>query len=176
MQATDTLYGRVRNSVITLSGVFARVSVKHGHLVIADGRKGEFVETRFSRADCPISRLIVTTHDGVITAAALRWLDGVGAALIVLDYDGRPIAASVPRRNVRHGARLRRRQPLLRIDAGDGAEIAAELIGAKIAGQAALLRALGMVEAADSIAAGSLPAGRAALLGAEGIASNRYWA
>jgi CRISPR-associated protein Cas1 len=179
VQLTDTLYGAVRNGVLTLSGFYCRVSIEHGRLAVIDGLRGEFVETRFSRAYCPISRLIITSHEGMITAAAVRWLDGVGAVVVMLDYDGRPLLASVPRRPAGM-ARLRRRQAGLSIEAGLGAEIARELIEAKNAGEIALLRDLGMVGAADraSIVADALPAvgtGRNALLGIEGRVSSIFW-
>jgi CRISPR-associated protein Cas1 len=146
---------------------------------VIDGMRGEYFETRFARAYCPISRLIMTSIEGMTTVAAAKWLDGIGAAVILLDYDGRPLLASVPRRPAGM-ARLRRRQAGLTIEAGLGAEIARELIEAKNAGEIALLRELGMVEAAAeaSTFAEALPAagsGRDALLGVEGRVSSIFW-
>jgi CRISPR-associated endonuclease Cas1 len=110
----------------------------------------------------------------------MHWLDAVGAALVVLDYSGRPVVTSVPRRSVRHGARLRRTQAQLGIGGGRGAEIARELIEAKITGQISLLRELDRSEAADRATefAAQLPpagSGRSPLLGIEGRVSNIHW-
>jgi CRISPR-associated protein Cas1 len=180
MQFSDHVFGTVKNGVYVLSGFVTSVREELGHLVVRDGIKGADTERRYPRASCPISRLIAVRSEGYITLAAMHWLDAVGAALVVLDYTGRPIVASVPRRSVRHGARLRRRQAQLVISNGRGAEIARELIEAKIAGQIALLRELDRTEAADRATefAAQLPpagSGRSALLGIEGRVSNIYW-
>jgi hypothetical protein len=60
MRFDDALYGTAKNGVITLAGYVASVTVEHGSLLIKDGLKGNVVERRFSRAACPITRLIST--------------------------------------------------------------------------------------------------------------------
>jgi CRISPR-associated protein Cas1 len=180
LRVEDELHGVVRNGVIVLSGPVAAVTVQAMHLVVRDGLHDAPIERRFGRATCPVSRVVLTSLHGYVSTVAMHWLDAIGAALVVLDYDGRPIVASVPRRSVRHGAQLRRTQAQLGIGAGRGAEIARELIEAKIAGQISLLQALGRTEAAERAAkfAALLPpagTGRAALLGIEGRVSNIYW-
>jgi CRISP-associated protein Cas1 len=179
VRVEDELHGIVRNGVIVLSGPAASVTVQSMHLVLKDGLRDAPIERRFARATCPVSRVIITGLHGYVSTVAMHWLDAIGATLAVLDYDGRPIAASVPHRNVRHGARLRRRQARLDIANGRGAEIARELIEAKIAGQIALLRGLDRAAADRAVVfAAALPAagsGRSALLGIEGRVSGIYW-
>jgi CRISPR/Cas system-associated endonuclease Cas1 len=116
-----------------------RVTVSMGSLVVRDGLHGAEVERTFARASCPISRLIAVRPEGVITFSALRWLHNVGAAFVNLDYDGTPIAASLPRVTV--PAALRRVQAANSIETRLGKAIASNLIQAKIAGQIATLGA-----------------------------------
>jgi CRISP-associated protein Cas1 len=179
MLLTDQPRG-VHNGVLILSGHRTSVRVDQHQLVVTDGGPDPDIVRRFDRGTCPISRLVIVREGGFLSLGAAYWLDGIGAAFLALDYNGRPIVANVPRRNVRHGARLRRRQALLDISSGRGAEIASDLIEAKIAGQIALLCDLDRAEAAGSAAvfATALPAagsGRAPLLGIEGRVSGIYW-
>ena len=85
MNSEDTLYGRVKNGVLTLSGNNASIRVDGGHLVVSDGptqvppdHRGpapslaqRMVTGRFRRAGCPINRVVVTRPDGFITFAAV---------------------------------------------------------------------------------------------------------
>jgi CRISPR/Cas system-associated endonuclease Cas1 len=171
----------VKNGVLTLSaGPGASLKVVQNHLIASDGG----TELKFRRAACPVSRVIVVRSEGFITVPALRWLHEVGAALVVLQYDGTPIATSVPRATV--PAALRRTQAATTIETRLGKAIARDLIQAKIAGQIATLRAFDRDAAADeidAIAARLLPRSvrpgpgsdpGQALLGAEGMASAVY--
>jgi hypothetical protein len=72
VQFTDALYGTVKNGVIVLSGYVASVTTEHGQLVIKDGIKGNVVERTYSRAHCPISRIISTQSEGYISFNAIR--------------------------------------------------------------------------------------------------------
>jgi hypothetical protein len=93
MPWADTLYGQVKNGVLTLSGYSISVREQNGCLEIIDGLKGRSeVKLRFPRASCPVSRLIIVRSEGVLTLRAVRWLREIGASLIVLDYDGSPVA------------------------------------------------------------------------------------
>lgn len=108
MNSDDTLYGRIKNGVLTLSGNNASLRVDGGYLVVSDGpwavapdRVGpaqpiadRMVTHRFRRADCPINRIVVTRPDGFITFAAIKWLYGVGASRVQLDWDGTVLLAS----------------------------------------------------------------------------------
>src|SRR5438045_112157 len=138
---SDTLYGVVKNGVLTLSGYSISVREDNGFLLIRDGLKGRTeLELRFPRASCPVSRLVVVRSEGYLTLRAVRWLRDVGASLVVLDYDGTPILITTPKANVRAG--LRRAQALLLLETPLGTSIARNLIGAKVRGQIDVLRGL----------------------------------
>jgi CRISP-associated protein Cas1 len=173
VQPTDTLYGIVKNGVLTLSsGPGASLRVAQNHLLAKDGG----TELKFRRAACPVSRVVVVRSEGFITIPAMRWLHEVGAALVVLQYDGTPIVTSMPR--VITPAALRRTLALTSIETRLGKAIAGSLIKAKIAGQIATLRTFDRDAAADEIGTimtqlhGASPL---ALLGVEGLASAVYF-
>src|SRR6516225_4727149 len=110
MNSEDTLYGRIKNGVLTLSGNKASIRVDGGCLVVSDGPSlvgpdhvgpAAPIEQRmttqgFRRADCPINRIVVTRPDGFITFAAIKWLHGVGVGLVQLDWDGTVLVATAP--------------------------------------------------------------------------------
>src|SRR5713226_6078656 len=68
----DTLYGRIKNRVLTLSGNNSSIRVDGGSLIVSDGPvavpanhrgpalpvKERMVTCRFRRADCPIDRIV----------------------------------------------------------------------------------------------------------------------
>ena len=121
--------------MLTLSsGPGASLKVAQNHLIAQDGG----TELKFRRAACPVSRVVVVRSEGFITIPALRWLHEVGSALVVLQYDGTPIAVTVPR--VIGPATLRRTQAATTIETRLGKAIAGCLIRAKLAGQIATLR------------------------------------
>jgi CRISP-associated protein Cas1 len=121
--------------------------------------------------------VIVVRSEGFITIPALRWLHEVGSALVVLQYDGTPIAITVP--PVTIPAALRRAQAATSIETRLGNAIAYSLVQAKIAGQIATLQGFGRDAAAAEISAINerVPSHITALdlLGAEGMASTLYW-
>ena len=110
MNSNDTLYGRIKNGVLTISGNNPSIRVDGGYLVISDGPvhvaadhdgpappiHQRMVTHRFRRADCPINRIVVTRPDGFITFGAIKWLHGIGASLVQLDWDGTVLLASAP--------------------------------------------------------------------------------
>jgi CRISPR-associated endonuclease Cas1 len=190
MNSEDTLYGRIKNGVLTLSGNNASIRVDGGALVVSDGPvpvapdyrgpapspEQRMVTGRFRRAGCPINRIVVTRPDGFITFAAIKWMHGVGVGLVQLDWDGTVLLATAPAG--RDQPALRRAQALA---AGTevGWAIARELLRAKLNGQAAIARLLGSPEAAGLIVnlAGELDAATNAghLLAIEGSAAVAYW-
>ena len=101
MDSDDTLYGRIKNGVLTISGNNPSIRVDGGYLVVSDGPvsvpanlrgtadalEQRMVTHRFRRADCPINRIVVTRPDGFITFGAIKWLHGIGASLVQLDWD-----------------------------------------------------------------------------------------
>src|SRR5437764_4812072 len=175
---SDTLYGVIKNGVLTLSGYSISIREDNGTLLVKDGLKGRSeVERRFPRAFCPVSRLLVVRSEGYLTLRAVRWLRDVGASLIVLDHDGTPLLMTAPKTNIRAG--LRRAQALLSIDTPLGALIVRDLIRAKVTGQIDVLKHLHDSPAAESASAyGSRidPNTRFPdLLGIEGRVSAIYW-
>jgi hypothetical protein len=146
MQPADTLYGVIKNGVLTLSGYVISIREDMGCLLVKDGIKGADIEHRFSRASCPFSRLIIVRAEGYVTLAAVRWLHETGISLVHLNFDGTPFLTSVPSANL--PARLRRTQAALSVETRLGSSIARSLIEAKIAGQIANLRWLGFNSAA----------------------------
>jgi CRISPR-associated endonuclease Cas1 len=132
---------------------------------------------RLPRAGCPADRIVVTRPDGFITFGAIRWLHGVGCALIQLDWDGTVLLATAPAGPDRPV--IRRVQALA---AGDktGLAIMREILRCKLAGQARVARLLGGEDAAALIdrLAGEINDTRDAthVLGVEGAAAGAYWA
>ena len=174
MLPTDTLYGIIKNGVLTLSsGPGASLRVAQTHLIARDGG----TELKFRRAACPVSRVIIVRSEGFVTIPAMRWLHEVGAALVVLNYQGTPIITSLP--SVTAPATLRRTEASTTIETRLGKAIADSLIRAKIDGQIATLRTFDRPAAADEISAIAerlqARANALDLLGAEGMASAVYW-
>src|SRR5438270_2038943 len=91
MNSDDTLYGRIKNGVLTISGNNPSIRVDGGRLLVSDGPvmvpanhvgralpvADRMVTHRFRRADCPINRIVVTRPDGFITFGAIKWLHGI---------------------------------------------------------------------------------------------------
>jgi hypothetical protein len=124
MSPDDTLFGRIKNGVLTISGNNPSIRVDGGCLIVSDGPvtvaanhrgpalpvKERMVTCRFRRADCPVDRIVVTRPDGFITFGAIKWLHGVGASLMQLDWDGTVLLATAPAGNDQPA--LRRAQAL----------------------------------------------------------------
>lgn len=190
MDSGDTLFGRIKNRVLTISGNNASIRVDGGCLVISDGPvrvdpmhdgpappiEQRMVTHRFRRADCPINRIVITRPDGFITFSAIKWLHGVGASLVQLDWDGTVLLATAPAGTDLPG--LRRAQAL---SAGNetGYAITREILRLKLNGQAAVARLLGSNETGDLILklAGELDSARdmVRLLATEAMAATAYW-
>lgn len=180
MQFGDTLYGVVKNGVLVLLGYVARVTVSNGVLHIQDGVGTEVTERTFNRSHCPISRLISTQVEGIISFSAIRWLHSIGASIAHLNYDGTPIVVSVPLHTV--PAALRRKQAVLSISDPLGASIARTLLQLKLALQIGVMERMQvshrLAEAKDY--ASRLNTADTSLLltdalGIEGIVSVIYW-
>lgn len=131
--------------VVVLRGYSLRVAVERGHLVIEDQTLGVRRETRLSRVDREIRRLIVLGSSGSITLDAIKWLDGVGLPLVHLHADGRVLMVAAP--SAAHRPPVRRAQAL----AGTnhiGLQISRRLLTVKVGGQ---LDLLGRLDAARGI-------------------------
>lgn len=190
MNSDDTLYGRIKNGVLTISGNNPSIRVDGGCLVVSDGPvhvapdhngralpvKQRMVTHRFRRADCPINRIVVTRPDGFITFNAIKWLHGIGASLVQLDWDGTVLLASAPA-----GTDLpsMRRAQALAFGNDMGLAITREILRVKLNGQAAVARVLGSDETAELILklSGELDSARdmARLLAIEAMAATPYW-
>jgi CRISPR-associated endonuclease Cas1 len=150
----DTLYGHVRNGVLTISGNNPSIRIDGGRLIVKDGphivpatHRGpappveERMETlRFTRAEAAsgaLKRIIVTRPDGFVTFAALKWLHEVGCSVMQLDYDGTVIAAFGPAGPDQPA--LRRAQ-VLAADNEIGLAVMREILRVKLDGQAEVAR------------------------------------
>jgi CRISPR-associated endonuclease Cas1 len=190
MNSHDILFGRIKNGVLTISGNNPSIRVDGGYLVISDGPiavsadhhgaalpvEERMVTCRFRRADCPIDRIVITRPDGFITFGAIKWLHGVGASIVQLDWDGTVLLATAPAGTDLPG--LRRAQALSGGNA-TGYAITREILRLKLNGQAAVARLLGSNETGDLILklAGELDSARdmVRLLAIEAMAATAYW-
>ena len=124
-------------SVCVVDGFGVTISTSAGQLVIKDGIGRSRRTRRYARATHRLARLVVMGSSGNITLEAIRWLDGVGIGLVVLDSStGEIVSAST--RVANDDARLRRAQALCP-GTETGLTITKDLIGAKLVGQAELL-------------------------------------
>jgi CRISPR/Cas system-associated endonuclease Cas1 len=191
MNSDDTHYGRIRNRVLTVSGNNPSIRVDGGYLVISDGpmpvpstycgaappAKDRMTTLRLPRSACPVDRIVVTRPDGFITFGAIRWLHGVGCALVQLDWDGTVLLATAPAGPDRPA--IRRVQALAACNES-GLAIMREILRRKLAGQARVARLLGGEDAAALIdrLSGDMDHtfdGTRALA-VEGTAAATYWA
>jgi hypothetical protein len=148
MWANDDAFG-VRDGVLVLSKR-PSLKVERDRLVIGDGylpdsdRKPH--ELRLTRAECARGRLrhVVMIGDaGWVSNAAQIWLRDVGCALSLVELGGNVVFATGPRGPDRPW--LRRQQALVGVGvAPGGVEIARSLLVAKLAGQEAVLRLMGV--------------------------------
>ncbi|MGD0343619.1 MAG: CRISPR-associated endonuclease Cas1 [Acidimicrobiales bacterium] len=127
----------VNKAVAVADGYGLRIRVERGHLEISDG-VGPYRRVReFSRATHGLSRVVVIGHTGSLSLEAVAWCHRLGIGLVVLNADGDVMIAESPRRL--EDARLRRMQARA-VHERVGLDIAARLLGAKLLGQANLVR------------------------------------
>lgn len=148
--AMEATYGRPDLAgVCVAEGFGCRVAVRKGHLVAEDGI-GPHRRTRtYARATHGLRRLVLANPDGYATFEALRWCSALGIGVVMLGPGGVPVLQSAPRTT--DDARLRRAQALA---PGQpvGLGVARHLLGAKVRGQANLVRhRFGELSAADDI-------------------------
>jgi CRISPR-associated endonuclease Cas1 len=125
-----------RSGVVTLYGYGITVHVDRGHLILKDGIGSERFEARLPRVGHRLRRLVVIGSDGSVSLAALRWLCDQDVAFVLLERDGKVLAATGPVRS--SDARLRRAQALTAAT-GAALEISKELIRKKLSAQEHLL-------------------------------------
>src|SRR4051794_8558600 len=83
----ERVYPELGGEVAVVDGYGVSVNVYRGHLILRDGI-GEFRrERRFTRATCPVRRILILGHAGAVTLEALRWCRDVGIDVAQLDAD-----------------------------------------------------------------------------------------
>ncbi len=135
-------------SVIVADGYGLSLSVSRGHLVVSDGLGRHRRERKLPRAQRTVRRIVILGHTGHLSLEAIRWCADTSIALIQLDTDGTTLlTAGKPGTN---DARLRRAQAAA-AGSGVGVAITRRLLGAKLDGQAAVLRDCLRAEAAATV-------------------------
>jgi CRISPR-associated protein Cas1 len=112
MQAhpSEPPYPKLAGDVAVVDGYGVVLRVDRRHLVIEDGLGRQRRTRRYSRATCPIRRIVILGREGYFSLEAVRWCVKVGIQVIHLDRGGELLATSVrPDLKV---ARLRRVQAL----------------------------------------------------------------
>ena len=125
-------------SVCVVDGFGISVSTTAGQLVIKDGIGRSRRERRYAKATHGLARLVIMGSSGNVTIEAIRWLEGVGIGLVVVDPSSGEVV-STSTRVANDDARLRRAQALCP-GTETGIEITRFLIGRKLQGQADVLR------------------------------------
>jgi CRISPR-associated protein Cas1 len=137
--------------VCVADGCGVSVAVRRGHLVVEDGLGRHRRTRRFNRATSGLRRLVVLADSGLVTLDALAWCRATGVAVVAIDACQGEVTMSTVTASVDDG-RLRREQALAGTN-GVGARITADLLRAKIAGQASVIGDLfGDTETARALA------------------------
>lgn len=139
-----------KGTVAVVDGHGVRLSVDRGQLRALDGVADAVRERSWSKATHGLSRVAVIASTGDLSIPALRWCQGTGVGLVVVDpFDGAVLATSAHTSN--NDPRIRRAQALA-LGTGVGLDVARFLIGRKLAGQAQVARrSLGRSGEADTI-------------------------
>ena len=132
MRHDDTLYGRIKNGVLTVSGHFPRITVESDYLHVADGRGDSATVVKLRRAERVVSRIIVTRSEGYISFAAMKWLRDVDIGLAQLDWNGDVIMATA-QRNLDLAAM--RRTQCLSAGSSFGRDVMREILRVKLTGK-----------------------------------------
>jgi len=167
-----------RNGVCVVDGYGIRIHVERGHLIVTDGVGPDRRAVRFNRATAGIRRIVLVARSGVMSLAALQWLNDCGIALVYLHPSGELLFTSAGF-GLSDG-RLRMKQARS-WGTNEGLAIARFLLGKKLAAQADLAQQLpdGAAAAAkiDRLSA-TLDKAQSveALMAVEGAAGACYWA
>src|SRR5437870_457940 len=98
MRADDTPGDLVpsREGVLFLAGFATSLRVDRRHLVVRTGAGAGIRSGRFSKVSRPKLRRVVVhgIGGGSISFGALAWLDGIGASLVHLSFDGEVLFTS----------------------------------------------------------------------------------
>jgi CRISPR-associated endonuclease Cas1 len=145
-----SMTSRTHSTIVIVDGYAVTMNVDRGHLVLADGVADQRRERHLYRSDRDCSRIVVLSSHGTLSLSALQWCADVGIAVVVLDpVEDRILSISASA--IHDDARLRRTQA----NAGGGVVglvIAKQLLDAKLAGQAQVLRSgFGDLDGFDTI-------------------------
>lgn len=126
------------SSVLVADGSQVTVTVRNGHLSVADGPPRAKRERRYPRVPRKLARLVILAGHGYVTVEAQRWLAAAGVPWAVLDTygDDAPITTSGPQRD---DARLLRAQAFATENGPlepAGLKVTRALISVKLEGQA----------------------------------------
>lgn len=147
MHADNTIYTRIKNGVVVVSGTGPAIRIDGNRLVIRDGPQ-ETAPLTLTRAEARRRlRHIIVCGDagGYISFDALRWLRDTGVAFSQLDWNGSVIATSP---GVPDVPALRRAQVLTCSGVVPGAvsAITREILFVKLTGQARVAKLLDPIE------------------------------
>ena len=132
--------------VVVADGFGVSVSVERGALRVEDGLGADRRQRTYEVVGAPERLLVV--GDGYVTTGALAWCRAQGTAVVVMVSDHTLLGASPPGRD---DARTRRAQALA-LDGTAGLAVVRRLLGAKLAGQAKVLRdVLGELSTAETL-------------------------
>jgi CRISPR-associated protein Cas1 len=123
--------------VCVVDGCGVSVRVRNGHLLVEDGLGRHRRTRRFNRATSDLRRLVILADSGMVTLDALAWCRATGVAVVGIDSFRGDVTLSTVAASVDDG-RLRRQQSLAFTN-GAAARITADLLRAKLAGQASVV-------------------------------------
>ncbi|WP_413803893.1 CRISPR-associated endonuclease Cas1 [Streptomyces iranensis] len=136
---------------MVVDGYGVTINVNRGHLVITDGIGSKRRTRKIPKVERTVRRIIIQDARGTLSLDAVDWCESVGISVIYTDSEGKPRLSSTPASG---DAKLRRAQAF----AGNGGpyentglHVVKEILGRKLGGQAANLRAMGHHKAADEI-------------------------
>ncbi len=146
MHADNTIYTRIKNGIVVVSGTGPAIHIDGKRLVIRDGPL-ETPPLRLTRAEAHRRLrhiIVVGDYGGYVSFDALRWLRDAGVGFSQLDWNGTVIATS-PSPDL---PALRRAQVLACSGAIPGAvsAITREILRVKLTGQARVAKMLSSVE------------------------------
>jgi CRISPR-associated endonuclease Cas1 len=154
-EALDDTYNTTRTDqpIAVADGHGITLTVQRSHLQLDDGIGHHRRQRVWTRAGCPLQRLIILGTTGTISLDALRWCDRLNITVLVIDPgNGRPQFVSVSRKP--GDARLRRAQAVAGTtdDHPVGLQVVRHLLAAKLAGQARNARSsIGRADVANTI-------------------------
>lgn len=164
--------------VIVVDGYGATINVRNGHLVISDGIGPHRRTRQLPKVERNVRRILVLNARGSLTFDAVQWCKDVGISLVYTDSSGETLMSS----DTGNDARLRRVQAF----AGQGGpyesvglDIVKLILGRKLSGQSANLRAMGHEKAAQEIDACAVRVQESETVDLcrswEGAAASAYW-